>query len=76
MFSFRNNTSSKGPPPAPFFRKGSLVTDYYSGELRKMSKKASEVDLMFIMYYAPWDAESQTLRKEFEVAAEHHHKQV
>ncbi|XP_075231558.1 thioredoxin domain-containing protein 11 [Lycorma delicatula] len=71
-----NSTNSKGPPPAPFFSKSSLVTDYYSGELRKMLKKASEVELMFIMYYAPWDAESQNLRKEFEIAAEHHHKQV
>ncbi|RZF46737.1 hypothetical protein LSTR_LSTR002600 [Laodelphax striatellus] len=71
-----NKSQSKSPPPSPFFRKDSYVTDYYHGELRIMLKKASEVEFMFIMYYAPWDAECQALRKEFEMVAEHHHKQV
>lgn len=41
-----------------------------------MIERVIESDFSFIMYYAPWDAESQTVRQEFETVAQHYHSQV
>lgn len=54
----------------------SIVKDWYRGELSKAIELASESDLAFVMYYAPWDAESQAVRQEFDIAAQHMHKYV
>lgn len=44
--------------------------------MSSMIEQASLTDVSFIMYYAPWDAESQIIRNEFEIVAEYYHKQV
>lgn len=67
---------SKSPNAFPFFPSGSIVKDWYRGELSKAIELASESDLAFVMYYAPWDAESQAVRQEFDIAAQHMHKYV
>lgn len=73
---FRNENQKGGPIPTPFFSKGSLVRDFYKGELSEALLRAKEGDLAFIMYYAPWDADSQIARKQFEAVSHQHYKQV
>lgn len=38
--------------------------------------KARESDIAFVMFYAPWDAESQVVRQEFDLAARYMNKQI
>lgn len=52
-----------------FFSPESAVTDWYKGQLSKALTIVNSVDVSFVMYYAPWDAESQYVRGEFEKAA-------
>ncbi|KAG8303144.1 Thioredoxin domain-containing protein 11 [Homalodisca vitripennis] len=73
--SFNSNIGS-APAPAPFFPQGSLVADYFRGELEAALVRASEGDISFIMYYAPWDADSQAARRHFDTAATQHYQQV
>ncbi|CAH2208035.1 jg9735, partial [Pararge aegeria aegeria] len=47
----------------------SVVTDWYTGQLSNALSSMSSEDVSFVMYYAPWDAESQFVRGEFEKAA-------
>lgn len=65
-----------GPPPAPIFPLGSPVTDFYRGQLSEALLRASEADVSFIMYYAPWDAESREMQRYFDAVALRHYKQV
>ncbi|KAJ8965120.1 hypothetical protein NQ314_004345 [Rhamnusium bicolor] len=60
---------SKAPAAYPFFPKDSIVTDWYRGQISKAIEHARSFDVAFVMFYAPWDAESQAARKEFETAA-------
>lgn len=67
-----HNTStkvSKHPQAYKFFGPESVVTDWYKGELSSAINKVNNVDVSFVMYYAPWDAESQYVRGEFEKTA-------
>lgn len=41
-----------------------------------MIERVTEADFSFVMYYAPWDAESQAVRQEFEIVAQYYHSQV
>ena len=50
--------------------------DFYEGALTAMVERIMDSDFSFIMYYAPWDAESQALRAEFEIVAQYYHSQV
>ncbi|KAJ8979979.1 hypothetical protein NQ317_013728 [Molorchus minor] len=60
------------PPAAyPFFSKDSIVTDWYRGEISKAIEQAKSSDIAFVMFYAPWDADSQHARKEFEETAQY-----
>lgn len=61
---------SKHPQAVRFFSRDSVVTDWYKGQLSRALSLINSVDLAFVMYYAPWDAESQYVRGEFEKAAE------
>uniref|UniRef100_A0A1B6CLW5 Thioredoxin domain-containing protein n=2 Tax=Clastoptera arizonana TaxID=38151 RepID=A0A1B6CLW5_9HEMI len=70
------SNSSKGPPATPFFKRGSVVWDFYHGELTDALFHGVERDFAFIMYYAPWDAESQAVRGEFEALANQYYKQI
>lgn len=48
---------------------GSNIKDWYRGQISKAIETTRSNDVAFIMYYAPWDADSQTARREFEIAA-------
>lgn len=67
---------SKPPSARPFFNQTSIVLDFYKGHLGAAIERVTDADLSFVMYYAPWDAESQAVRQEFEAVARFHHKQV
>ncbi|XP_057319444.1 thioredoxin domain-containing protein 11 [Microplitis mediator] len=67
---------SKPPPARPFFNQSSIVIDFYKGQLNAMIERASDSDVCFVMYYAPWDAESQSVREEFERVAQYYHSQI
>lgn len=76
--AFQNATPkiSKSPSPVPFFPKTSLVADFYHGQLSPAFERVSESDVSFVMYYAPWDAESQAVRIHFKIVAQYYFKQV
>lgn len=59
-----------------FLRPSTVVDDYYTGELKTALEKMSLSEMSFVMYYAPWDAESQRVRWHFEAAARYYHKEV
>ena len=67
---------SKPPLAKPFFNQSSVVLDFYKGHLEAMIERVTEADFSFVMYYAPWDAESQAVRQEFEEAARYYHTQI
>lgn len=52
------------------------MDDFYTGELKSAMEKISLSEMSFVMYYAPWDAESQRVRWHFEAAARYYHKEV
>lgn len=58
------------------FNESSLVLDFYKGHLSSLVDRVTDSDYSFVMYYAPWDAESQALKDEFEIAARYYHSQV
>lgn len=60
---------AKPPAAYPFFPKDSIVIDWYRGQISKAIENARTSDIVFVMYYAPWDAQSQRTRREFELAA-------
>lgn len=62
--------------PVRFLRPSTVVDDYYTGELKTALEKMSLSEMSFVMYYAPWDAESQRVRWHFEAAARYYHKEV
>ncbi|XP_050461638.1 thioredoxin domain-containing protein 11 isoform X1 [Cataglyphis hispanica] len=67
---------SKPPIAKPFFDQNSIVLDFYKGHLDAMIERITQADFSFVMYYAPWDAESQALRNEFESVAQFYHPQI
>lgn len=52
----------------PFFPKGSLVADWPDGQLTLKSTLLL-TDLSFVLFYAPWCAESQHARVSYEYVA-------
>ncbi|XP_051156693.1 thioredoxin domain-containing protein 11 [Leptopilina boulardi] len=67
---------SKPPIARPFFNQSSIVTDFYKGHLNALIERIMDSDFSFIMYYAPWDAESQNLRAELETVSKYYHSQI
>ncbi|CAG9584661.1 unnamed protein product [Danaus chrysippus] len=61
--------TSKVPQAVRFFNPDSIVSDWYRGQLSNALSLINSEDISFVMYYAPWDAESQYVRGEFEKAA-------
>lgn len=61
---------SNSPAAYRFFPENSIVTDWYRGQISKAIEHARFSDIAFVMFYAPWDADSQDARKEFQIAAE------
>lgn len=76
LFCCSSPKVSKPPLAKPFFNQSSVVLDFYKGHLGAMIERVTEADFSFVMYYAPWDAESQTIRQEFEIVAQYYHSQV
>lgn len=50
------------PEPRPFFSSDSFVDDYHQGNLGKLQSKVALSDISFVMFYAPWSADSQYAR--------------
>ncbi|XP_076292907.1 thioredoxin domain-containing protein 11 isoform X2 [Lasioglossum baleicum] len=67
---------SKPPIAKPFFNHSSIVLDFYKGHMGAVIERVREADFSFVMYYAPWDAESQAVRPEFERVARYYDSQV
>ncbi|XP_015608172.1 thioredoxin domain-containing protein 11 isoform X2 [Cephus cinctus] len=67
---------SKPPLAKPFFNQSSVVLDFYKGHLDAVFERGTDADFSFLMYYAPWDADSQALRHEFETVARYYHNRV
>ncbi|KAK7077199.1 hypothetical protein SK128_004047 [Halocaridina rubra] len=63
-------------PSTPFFPRHSLVSDFYTGDVLSLTERLLASDLSFVVYYAPWDRDSQVLRWELEKAARYHHEQI
>lgn len=61
---------SKSPAAYHFFSEKSVITDWYRGQISKAIENARSSDIVFVMFYAPWDADSQKGRNEFEKAAQ------
>lgn len=76
FFSCSQNSNRRVPPVKPFFTRETYVEDFYEGELYYASLKGSKHDIIFMMLYAPWDADSQSARIEFETACRYYHKKV
>lgn len=69
-FSFHEKQIQRpAPPPGRFFPSHSNVVDYYYGNLIPVIKLLEDEELIFVMYYAPWCAESVRVRTEFIKAA-------
>ncbi|KAG8236021.1 hypothetical protein J437_LFUL015972 [Ladona fulva] len=64
------------PPASPFFDETSLVADFFRGQLGPALSRVVRSDVSFIMFYAPWDAESQLVRQEFDAAAKYYHREL
>uniref|UniRef100_A0A182QRL0 Thioredoxin domain-containing protein n=1 Tax=Anopheles farauti TaxID=69004 RepID=A0A182QRL0_9DIPT len=67
---------SKAPPPVPFFAKGSLVHDWPTGSLGTTQTRVSVSELSFVLYYAPWCAESQYARHAYEQVAQLYYREA
>lgn len=52
------------------------MTDIYTGDVNTLTERLLASDLSLVVYYAPWDRDSQLLRWELEKAARYHHEQV
>lgn len=65
----------KGTPSVPFFR-NSNVDDFYQGELSQLMHEVGSATYSFVLFYAPWDADSQDLKYEFLETAEFYSNQV
>ncbi|XP_053673811.1 uncharacterized protein LOC128724072 [Anopheles nili] len=60
---------SKAPPPVPFFSEDSLVYDWPTGALGATQTRVSVSELSFVLYYAPWCAESRFARHAYDQVA-------
>lgn len=67
---------SRAVTPKAFFSKGSLVEDYFYGQLAPTQTKVTLSDLSLVLYYAPWCSESQHARHAYEHVARLFYKEV
>lgn len=61
--------AEKYPIPRQFFSSESFVRDYPRGNLRALQAKVALSDLSFVMFYAPWSADSQRARPVLEIVS-------
>ena len=71
FFSRFHKTQTVRPAVSPkqFFPTNSVVIDFPFGQLQPAIALLQEEELIFLMYYAPWCAESLSIRDEFAKAA-------
>lgn len=76
--SVQNSTPkiSRAVTPVPFFPKGSLVEDYFYGQLNLLNNRVGLSELSFVLYYAPWCSESQHSRAAFDHVARLFHREA
>lgn len=68
FFSFTSSLpkAERYPEPQRFFSSESFVRDHPRGDLSVLQSKVALSDLSFVMFYAPWSADSQHARSAFE----------
>lgn len=76
MFVTSVTKTNKASPAQLFFTNSSCVQDYYDGNLGAAMKQAIQSEVSVILLYAPWDADSQFVRQEFDVTCRFYLKQV
>lgn len=64
------------PPPVPFLYRNSSVNDFYGGDIATPFTSVLSSDVSLVMYYAPWDFDSQLTRKVFDDLASKYKSQV
>jgi hypothetical protein len=72
--AFGNDSSLKTrlpPSPRKLFPIGSPVIDFELGSVQQLSQLASQREATFVVYYAPWDAECQRFKRDYETIAGH-----
>lgn len=62
LFSSSLPKAQKYPIPRQFFSSDSFVRDYPRGNLNALQSEVALSDLSFVMFYAPWSADSQHAR--------------
>ncbi|KAK9496835.1 hypothetical protein O3M35_012941 [Rhynocoris fuscipes] len=67
--------TKRGSPAVPFFYNEN-IKDFYQGELKQLISDISETDFVFVMFYAPWDADCQDVKSEFIEAAEFYSNRI
>ena len=53
----------------PFFKLNSSVHDFKDGDITTPFTAVLAADISLVMYYAPWDFDSQMVRQELEIVA-------
>lgn len=64
------------PPPTSLLGSNSTVSDYYGGDIASPFTKVMNSDVSLVMYYAPWDLDSQLAVLDFEKIALKYENQV
>uniref|UniRef100_A0A8D8TM84 Thioredoxin domain-containing protein 11 n=1 Tax=Cacopsylla melanoneura TaxID=428564 RepID=A0A8D8TM84_9HEMI len=76
MFVTSLTKINKVGPASLFFTNSSCVIDHYEGNLAVAMKHAFTSDVSMVLLYAPWDADSQLARHEFDMTCRFYSKQV
>lgn len=72
MYSLRQATlTSPAKPPRRFFPAGSAVIDFPYGNMNPIVDLLQKEEILFVMYYAPWCAQSVSVREEYQKAAKY-----
>jgi hypothetical protein len=72
----RLTKTNKVSPAQLFFTNSSCVSDFYEGNLAVAMQQGFKSDISVVLLYAPWDADSQLARQEFDVTCRFYSKQV
>lgn len=64
------------PEVKPFFAASSFVDDWPAGDLFKTQAKVTLSELSFVLFYAPWSADSQRARETYDFMAKLFYKQA
>lgn len=73
---FRLPKAEKYPEPLQFFSSDSSILDFPHGNLGAVQSKVALSDLSFVMFYAPWSADSQHARPVFHTISRIFYREV